>query len=189
MRKAEATPGSDRSLPPDYRIRAYETADAAALAMVEARASVLFAEYGFPSLVPSQPPAPETLHAFAAAHETFVAEHAENGAVGYAVVHPLDRFLHLRELAVDPAHGRRGVGTALLRHAVEKSAREGYAGMSLTTFRRLPFNEHFYASNGFVECPLGEAPPALAEQFHTEVPPGIDPATRLLMLRDNAMHP
>jgi GNAT superfamily N-acetyltransferase len=189
MRKAEATPGSDRFLPPDYRIRAYEPADAATLAMVEARASVLFAEHGFPSLVPSQPPTPEALHAFATAHEAFVAEHAENGAVGYAVVHPLDRFLHLREIAVDPAHGRRGLGTALLRHAVEKSVREGYAGMSLTTFRRLPFNEAFYAANGFVECPLDGAPPALVGQFHTEVPPGIDPATRLLMLRDNNVHP
>ena len=57
--------------------------------------------------------------------------------------------------------------------------------MSLTTFRDLPFNERFYARQGFVECALETAPPALARQFHAELPTGISVEKRLLMLRRN----
>ena len=166
-----------------YAIRPYRPEDAAALASVETRASGLFAEYGFPSLVPNPPTTPQALHAFVSAHATFVVTEAEKGPVGYAVLHPLDRFLHLRELAVDPDHGRRGLGSALVRLAIAKCVEEGRAGVSLSTFRGLPFNEPFYAVHGFIEYPLNEAPPPLARQFFAELPPGISPETRLLMLR------
>lgn len=177
--------GGPIALPAGYRIRAYRPEDAAALAGVEMRSSALFAEYGYPTLVPDPPTRPEDLHAFAAAHETWVAAHAERGPVGYAVMHPVGRFLHLRELAVDPAHGRRGLGAGLLEWTVHRSVQERFEGVSLTTFRRLPFNERFYAGRRFVECPLQDAPRPLVRQFQAELPPGIAPATRLLMLRRN----
>ncbi len=170
-------------LPEDYAIRAYMPHDAIPLAAVEVRASGLFAEFGFPTLVPDPPTAPEAFHSFASAYETFVAEHALQGPAGYAVLHPLGNFLHLRELAVHPDHGRRGIGAALLHMAVAKAMEDGRAGVSLSTFRDLPFNERFYAAHGFVECPLEEAPHPLARQFYSEVPPGIAPEVRLLMLR------
>ncbi|WP_245261088.1 GNAT family N-acetyltransferase [Chelativorans sp. J32] len=180
MRAEEA---ANAGLPDGYVIRAYRREDAAALASVETRASRLFAEHGFPSLVPNPPTTARALHGFVSAFETFVVLNAEARPVGYAVLHPLDRFLHLRELAVDPAHSRRGLGSALVKLAIARCLEEGRAGVSLSTFRKIPFNEPFYAALGFIECPVNEAPPALAQQFFAELPPRIPPETRLLMLR------
>ncbi len=174
----------EHGLPAGYAIRAYRPDDAAALAVVDARASVLFAEYGYPSLAEGTL-TPAQFHALAGVCETLVAVHCEGGPVGYAILHPVGGFLHLRELAVDPAHGRRGIGTALLAAAIDRSRDEGHEGVSLTTFRDLPFNERFYAGQGFVECALDAAPAPLARQFLAEVPPGIATEKRLLMLRRN----
>ncbi|MFC6490318.1 GNAT family N-acetyltransferase [Nitratireductor sp. GCM10026969] len=173
------------SLPAGYRIRAYARTDAAVLAEVEARASVLFGRFGFPSLVPDSPMEAAEFHALATEGETLVASERSGSPVGYAVTRQIAGFLHLRELAVDPAHGRRGVGRALLMKVIAVSAERKLDGVSLSTFRALPFNEGFYARHGFLACPLNTAPACLAEQFAAEVPPGIPPETRLLMLRRN----
>ncbi|WEX08139.1 GNAT family N-acetyltransferase [Chelativorans sp. AA-79] len=187
MRADPAAAVALADIPAGYGIRPYARDDAAALAAVETRASRLFAEHGFPSLVPDPPTTAAAFHSFVTKFETVVSTHAGQDPVGYAVLHPLDRFLHLRELAVDPAHGRRGLGSALVRFAIARSVEEKCAGVSLTTFRDLPFNRPFYAAHGFVECPLDEAPPPLARQFFRELPSGIAPETRLLMLRRNLL--
>lgn len=54
---------------------------------------------------------------------------------------------------------------------------------SLTTFRDVPFNAPFYARLGFEPMPLDTAPQALNAKFQAEVPDGIDPASRVLMVR------
>ncbi|MCT7378537.1 GNAT family N-acetyltransferase [Chelativorans salis] len=176
---------TEHGLPAGYAIRAYRSDDAAVLAGVDVRASALFAAFGYPSLADNPRMTPAEFDAFAGKNETLVAVHHGGEAVGYAVLHPLAGFLHLRELAVDPDHGRRGIGTALLNAAIDRSREEGHEGVSLTTFRDLPFNERFYAGEGFVECALNAAPAPLARQFLTEVPPGIAAERRLLMLRRN----
>lgn len=128
---------------------------------------------------------PEIFDRRATAGDTLVCSHRDDGPIAFAMTGPIGPFLHLMELSVDPAHGRRGVGTALLGAVVAKSALDGLAGVSLTTFRDVPFNAPFYARNGFRPCPPEEAPAPLAERFLREIPPGIDPATRLIMLRRN----
>ncbi|MCT8998144.1 GNAT family N-acetyltransferase [Chelativorans intermedius] len=175
----------EHDAPAGYAIRAYRRQDAAALAAVDARASALFAAFGYPSLATGAALTPQAFHALAGTKGTLVAVDRDGAPVGHAVLHPLAGFLHLRELAVDPVHGRRGVGTALLCAAVTRSVQAGHRGVSLTTFRDLPFNERFYARQGFVECALETAPPALARQFHAELPTGISVEKRLLMLRRN----
>lgn len=76
----------------------------------------------------------------------------ENGVViGFAHVLTYDDRAHLEQLSVLPAHGRRGVGTALLRAAMEEARWAGLESMSLTTYRDVPWNGPFYARLGFVE--------------------------------------
>ena len=55
-------------------------------------------------------------------------------------------------------------------------------GVTLTTFRTVPFNGPFYAALGFVEQPLDQAPAQLREVFRQELPEGIDAAARMLMV-------
>ena len=56
------------------------------------------------------------------------------------------------------------------------------SGVSLTTFRRVPFNAPFYARLGFGEVDPATTDPLLADAFRREVPEGIDPAERVAML-------
>lgn len=112
----------------------------------------------------------------------------DDAPAGYAVAGPLAGFLHLREVSVDPAHGRRGVGSALVGAVLSAAGQSGCGGVSLTTFRFVPFNRPFYARLGFAELPLAAAPLALRAVFERELPQGVDAKERLLMLRRLPKH-
>ena len=74
---------------------------------------------------------------------------ADDTPVGFALVELLAQDLpHLEEIDVHPAHGRRGLGTALLRAVCAWVSRAGYAEITLTTFRALRWNMPFYARSG-----------------------------------------
>jgi GNAT superfamily N-acetyltransferase len=78
---------------------------------------------------------------------------AEDSAdpVGFAQILEVDGFVHLEQLSVLPAHGRRGLGRALVEAALAESARRGYDTITLRTFADVPWNGPFYASCGFIE--------------------------------------
>jgi GNAT superfamily N-acetyltransferase len=171
------------TMPDGYRIRMRVAADDPALVEVENRASELFRDHGFPDVADASIPDVAVLRAMMAGQKVWVAVDATDRPVGFAVAAAIEGYLHLRELSVDPAHGRRGVGTALVETVVAEARAGNFAGTSLTTFRNLPFNAPFYARLGFAVMPLDVAPAALKAQFLSEMPPGIDPESRVLMLR------
>ena len=178
--------GGDRTtldLPGKYAIRPYRRADAALLPKVEARAAELFAAYGYASLgaIPALPE--DAFNAIASENRTFVAAHEDDGAIGFAMCGQIGSFLHLKELSVAPEHGRRGLGSALLDAVIAESVALKLDGVSLSTFRSVPFNAPFYKRHGFVEEPFATANEALKERFIAEIPPGIAADDRLLMVR------
>ena len=59
--------------------------------------------------------------------------------------------LHLEQLSVHPDRGRRGLGRALLRAAVSWAGDHDYDQLTLATYRDVPWNGPFYASEAFVE--------------------------------------
>jgi GNAT superfamily N-acetyltransferase len=168
--------------PPGYGIRAHRPADDAALLSVENRAAQLFREHGYPEIADNPFASVTDFRAMAEGHEVLVAVTGEDQPVGYAVSGARGDFLHLRELSVDPDHGRRGVGAALVRAVIARCREQTMHGVTLTTFRTVPFNGPFYAALGFVEQPLDQAPAQLREVFRQELPEGIDAAARMLMV-------
>jgi predicted N-acetyltransferase YhbS len=88
---------------------------------------------------------------------------------------------HLEELDVLPSHGRRGLGAALVRTACDWAAASGYARITLTTFRAVPWNMPFYARLGFTEIPRRLLRPELAAVVAAEARRGLDPAARVVM--------
>ena len=50
-----------------------------------------------------------------------------------------------------PEHAGRGIGRALLRAGCDWAAARGYPELTLATYRDVPWNGPFYASEGFVE--------------------------------------
>lgn len=102
--------------------------------------------------------------------------------VGFALVEMLASDLpHLEEIDIHPDHGRRGVGTALLRTVCDWARRSGYAAITLTTFRAVPWNMSFYSRFGFYELANDDIPPELSAVVADEQARGLDPSRRVVM--------
>jgi len=102
--------------------------------------------------------------------------------VGFALVELLEDGLpHLDEIDVDPRHGRRGIGSALVRHVQQWALGNGHAEITLTTFRHVAWNMPFYARMGFEEIPATETSRSLRQVIEDETARGLDPATRVAM--------
>jgi GNAT superfamily N-acetyltransferase len=102
--------------------------------------------------------------------------------VGFALVEMLAEDLpHLEEIDLTPAHGRRGLGTALVHTVLEWVVSAGYQQMTLTTFRSVPWNMAFYARLGFVEIPTHELRPEVEAVVRGEAGRGLDRDQRVVM--------
>ena len=102
--------------------------------------------------------------------------------VGFALGHIVGRYAHLEEMGVHPDHGRRGIGSQLLR-AVTSWARDGgYPGLTLVTFRHLPWNAPFYERHGFVQLDDTNNSASLRDLMREESEAGLEPRNRVAML-------
>jgi GNAT superfamily N-acetyltransferase len=81
--------------------------------------------------------------------------------VGFLIAGFLDRAVFIYELAVLEAHGRRGLGTALVEEACRFARGEGQAAVMLSTFVDVPWNGPFYERMGFRYLARQEWTPAL----------------------------
>jgi GNAT superfamily N-acetyltransferase len=176
-------PLDSQHLPDGYRVRSYRDADAAALVRIENRAAELFRPYGFPEMADSPIPDVAFFENYIAGQTVWVALDREGAPAGFAVAGALDDWFHLKELSVDPDHGRKGLGAALVSVALAEGKARGFDRMSLTTFRDVPFNRPFYEKLGFAVLPLDSAPEILRRCFQFEVNSTVDPAQRCLMTR------
>src|SRR5262249_39257876 len=112
---------------------------------------------------------------------------ADDVPVGFAHVEMIEcDAAHLEEIDVDPAHGRQGLGTKLVLRVCDWAARNGYASVSLTTFRDVPWNQPFYARLGFEIVPPAQCSPSLCAIVEDETRRGLDPTRRVVMRRDPA---
>jgi GNAT superfamily N-acetyltransferase len=103
-------------------------------------------------------------------------------AVGFVSLEIVDGVAHVDQVSVLPDHGRQGLGRALLEAAVGWAAASGYAALTLTTFRDVPWNAPFYSTLGFEE--MNELSPGLAAIRSHEQEAGLDDfGPRLAMRR------
>ncbi len=114
------------------------------LPALEAAADTLFEPLGIGPL-----PGPGSVGDFAAALVVLV---AGDPPVGLCRIDAVGCRAHLEQLSVHPSHGRRGLGRALLRAGCAWAAEHGYGELTLATYRDVPWNGAFYASEGFLEA-------------------------------------
>jgi GNAT superfamily N-acetyltransferase len=107
-----------------------------------------------------------------------------DGIVGFVQLEVLDSALHVEQVTVAPAHGRQGIGTRLMRAARQLALERGYARMTLTAFRDVPFNGPFYESLGWRALPAERLTPGLAAVRQAEAEAGIDVWPRQAMVLD-----
>ena len=90
--------------------------------------------------------------------------------------------LHILEFDVHRRHQGQGLGRRLLAFAIDEARRRGLAGLSLTTFRDVPWNAPFYASAGFEIVERDAATPLLTAYLDREAARGLDPVRRCAMV-------
>src|SRR6266566_2011016 len=99
---------------PGYSIRSAQAVHIPALSMIELAAAQLLRGYAPESVLAET--TDEHTFADAARDGRLWVVSAGNTPVGFALVKMLAHDLpHLEEIDVDPSHGRRGLGTALVR--------------------------------------------------------------------------
>jgi len=168
------------ALDPRYTIGLARRGELAALADIERAAGALLLPYAPPSIL-DETTGDDVLREALAHGRLWV---ARDGAdpVGFAIVcmlapdHP-----HLAEVDVHPDHGRRGVGTALVREACAWLRQSCHPALTLTTFRRVPWNMPFYGGLGFEEVSPADLGPELRAVVDDETARGLDPTARVVM--------
>lgn len=165
---------------PGHRIALARPQDIAALAGIERAAGELLRGH-IPDALLHDTTDERELRSAQQAERLWVAL-VEDRPVGFALLEALsDRWLHLEEMDVHPAHGRRGIGTALLDAVADWAERHGYVEITLTTFRDLPWNMPFYARSGFQVLAPSERRPELRNIIADEAARGLDPHRRVAM--------
>jgi GNAT superfamily N-acetyltransferase len=148
--------------------------DLAQLPAVEAAADELFVPLGITDL-----PAPASAEERARSWRVLV---VGRPVQGFAVLELLDGAVHLEQLSVDPAHGRQGIGAALLAATLAAAREEGVDRVTLTTYADVPWNAPFYARHGW--RPVAELTPGLRALRERETALGLDHhGARTVMVR------
>lgn len=155
-------------------------ADLPRLPAIEMDAGQRFAEHGRADVASAPPLAVDELEQARREARVFVA-FARGQLAGFAMVSEVDGEGHLDEVSVLRAHAGRGIGSQLLEHAASWARLQGYAGLTLSTFRDVPFNAPFYERRGFAPIPTAQLSSGLRAKQAAEARRGLHPADRVCM--------
>lgn len=142
-------------------VRAARQSELLLLPAIERSGEAMFAGQGI--TFPAGPMVIEELISYGA--EILV---AGDPPVGFAGLVRLDGGLHLEQISVDAAHGRRGIGTRLLQAVLARGE-----PLTLVTFRDIPWNAPWYARHGFTELSAPQWGPELSAHWQKEIDAGL----------------
>lgn len=148
---------------------------------IEVAAAAMFSERDLPLGVRHRVSTMDALRIAVDASRLWIAEKADNRAVGFAVADILDGQAYLEEMDVLPEFGRQGIGTQLLTTVIAWARDENFSELRLVTFRHLAWNAPFYAKLGFKALDSGELEPEIAGLIEEEGRIGIDTDNRVAM--------
>jgi predicted N-acetyltransferase YhbS len=164
-----------------YRIERAAPEHLRLLPGIERAAAAQFAGHGLDSAALEEQTAEEDFREAQRHGLLWVALDAGGRPVGFALADSLDGALHLEEIDVHPEHGRRGLGSALVRAVCDQARESGLPAVTLTTFRDIPWNAPFYARLGFRAVESQRLSPLLAERMREEAARGLELERRVSM--------
>jgi GNAT superfamily N-acetyltransferase len=140
-----------------YKIRSARAEELPLLAQIERSAAALFLNTPYVFLANDEPLSLDFVQQRFQVGQVWVAivgkvspeENPKDILVGFAITREVDDTIYLQEMDVDPAYGRRGLGSALIETVCDWAKLLGYDTISLSTFRDLPWNAPFYSKLGF----------------------------------------
>lgn len=175
----------DPTMPMEWLIRAARVSELGRISEIEREAGVRFEAIPALAALPDVLAPPEALAAaLARGHLWVAAAVADDAPIGFAYADVVDGALHLEELDVLPAWGRRGVGRALVAAVVASAGAARLAAVTLTTFLEVPWNAPFYGRLGFRVLSADALSPGLDALLAAEEARGLPRALRVAMRRD-----
>jgi GNAT superfamily N-acetyltransferase len=174
---------SMRALPDGYFITPGAPEDVADLVFADRAASQLFAGTGYlpEAALSDHVPMAALEGAMLTGHLT--AMRHKGDAIGFALTSVRGDSLYLDQISIDPAHGRKGLGAALMAHVLREAARRKLKSVTLSTFRDLPWNGPFYKRLGYRELPRWRMKPWMREIEAHQAANGLDISKRCFMIR------
>jgi GNAT superfamily N-acetyltransferase len=143
---------------PQYRVRPARGNEIGELQNIDLASATLFRGSGLidfgPLGEPTQPIPEDRLRKGFGDGLIWVAVDQMEELVGFALCSDRGNDLYLDQLSVLPRHGRQGLGTRLVRRCLQEGEARSYKWVSLSTFRKVPWNGPFYRKLGFREIPV-----------------------------------
>jgi len=155
-------------------IRAARLEDLPRISEIEDSGAETFTRYGRPLVDGSPPAPPEQWAAALDAGLLWVAADAGDTPIGFLAGEITEDGLYVAEVDVVMERQRQGHGRRLMQTAIDWARTRRLPGVTLTTFRDIPWNAPFYASLGFAELAPGEMSAHLAAAIAGEVSRGFE---------------
>ncbi|MEU9125734.1 GNAT family N-acetyltransferase [Streptomyces sp. NPDC048506] len=103
--------------------------------------------------------------------------------MGFVIVDLLDGCAHIEQVSVHPVAAGRGLGRRLIDHVACWAVDQGLPGLTLSTFRTVPWNAPYYLRLGFQEVAPSQLTNGLRTVLDAEAAFGLDLSTRVCMRR------
>ncbi|MET0774552.1 MAG: GNAT family N-acetyltransferase [Pseudomonas mandelii] len=169
----------------NFIVRRAHFDDAAALPAIERSAAELFrCDPSLAWLADAAVPDAEHHQRAIEQEDVWVAQTVDGALMGFVSAVEIDNELHIQELSVSQYFQGRGAGRKLLLAAIEYARDRELDGLTLTTFRDVPWNEVFYQRMGFVTLGAAQLNPRLTAVLNNEVAHGL-PGERRCAMRLN----
>ncbi len=140
-----------------YRVRPARGDEVGELQNIDLASATLFRGSGLidfgPTGEPGQPIPEDRLRKGFGDALIWVAVDEREELVGFALCSDRGEDLYLDQLSVLPRHGRKGLGTQLVRRCLQEAETRAHKRVSLSTFRKVLWNGPFYRKLGFREVP------------------------------------
>jgi GNAT superfamily N-acetyltransferase len=107
----------------------------------------------------------------------------DGALAAFVMFRPEADGLYVEQIDVLPAFERRGIGATLLEAVTQRARDQALAGLTLSTFRDVPWNAPYYRRLGFMDLPDTALPPALITIRREHITRGLDETQRLFMAR------
>ena len=133
----------------DYHIRLARADEAARIRAIEDEAGTMFSGLGLiDDALDSSFPLDAIIRLIDSS-QVWVACGEDDVPVGMVIASEREGAAYIEELDVVPAHGRRGLSSRLIARVCDWAEAQGYASVTLSTFRDVPWNGPFYRKHGF----------------------------------------
>jgi predicted N-acetyltransferase YhbS len=166
-----------------YIIRSARAEELPLLAQIERSAAALFLDTPYAFLANDEPLSLEFVRQRFQVGQVWVAVDPQNVVVGFAITRELDDTIYLQEMDVAPAHGQKGLGSALVETVCTWAQLQGYGAISLSTFRDLAWNAPFYSKLGFRILDESELSMGFQQIRQQELEAGLPISARVIMSR------